>query len=39
MKQISGHKKLFMVKRYAHQNSKHIKTAMDKMEERNKKVV
>jgi len=39
MKRISGHKKLIMVERYAHQNSKHIKTVMDKMEERYKKVV
>jgi len=30
---------LIMVERYAHQNSKHIKTVMDKMEERYKKVV
>jgi len=39
VKRISGHKTLIMVERYAHQNSEHIKAAMDKLEERYKKAV
>ena len=35
---ISGHKTLIMVERYAHQNGEHINTAMDKLEDRYRKV-
>jgi len=34
VKRISGHKTLIMVERYAHQNGEHIRTAMDKLEDR-----
>jgi integrase len=34
VKRISGHKTLAMVERYAHQNGAHIRSAMDKLEER-----
>lgn len=34
VKRISGHKTLLMVERYAHQNGEHIRTAMDKLEDR-----
>jgi hypothetical protein len=36
-KRISGHKTLVMVERYAHANGAHIRTAMDKPEERYRK--
>lgn len=38
VKRISGHKTLIMVERYAHQNGEHIKAAMDKLENRYKKI-
>ena len=38
VKRISGHKTLIMVERYAHQNGEHIKTAMDKLEDRYRKI-
>jgi integrase len=38
VKRISGHKTLLMVERYAHQNGEHIGAAMDKLEERYRKV-
>ncbi len=38
VKRISGHKTLIMVERYAHQNGEHIGKAMDKLEERYKKI-
>jgi integrase len=38
VKRISGHKTLIMVERYAHQNGEHINTAMDKLEDRYRKV-
>jgi site-specific recombinase XerD len=34
VQRISGHKTLAMVARYAHQNSAHIQTAMDKLDAR-----
>ena len=34
VKQISGHKTLAMVERYAHANGAHIQTAMDKLQAR-----
>ncbi|MSR09704.1 MAG: site-specific integrase [Gammaproteobacteria bacterium] len=34
VKRISGHKTLIMVERYAHANGEHIRSAMDKLEER-----
>ena len=34
VKQISGHKTLVMVERYAHANGDHIQAAMDKLEDR-----
>jgi integrase len=37
VKRISGHKTLIMVERYAHANGAHIRTAMDKLEERYRK--
>jgi integrase len=39
VKRISGHKTLIMVERYAHQNGEHIKSAMDRLEERYKGVL
>lgn len=38
IKRISGHKTLSMVERYAHANSEHIQSAMDKLEKRLKGV-
>jgi integrase len=38
VKRISGHKTLIMVERYAHQNGEHINTAMDKLEDRYRKI-
>jgi integrase len=38
VKRISGHKTLIMVERYAHANGEHIKEAMNKLEERYRKV-
>ncbi len=38
VKRISGHKTLIMVERYAHQNGEHINMAMDKLEERYRKI-
>ncbi|PTQ78217.1 phage integrase family protein [Nitrosospira multiformis] len=38
VKRISEHKTLIMVERYAHQNGEHIKTAMDKLEDRHRKM-
>lgn len=37
VKRISGHKTLIMVERYAHANGAHIRTALDKLEERYRK--
>ncbi|MFQ5477608.1 MAG: tyrosine-type recombinase/integrase [Candidatus Binatia bacterium] len=34
IKRISGHQTLAMVERYAHANGEHIRTAMDKLDER-----
>jgi integrase len=34
VQRISGHKTLIMVTRYAHQNGEHVRTAMDKLENR-----
>ena len=34
VKKISGHKTLSMVEKYSHQNSEHVRAAMDKLEER-----
>jgi integrase len=38
VKRISGHKTLIMVERYAHQNGEHINSAMDKLEDRYRKI-
>lgn len=38
VKRISGHKNLSMVERYSHQNGSHIESAMDKLEERYRKM-
>jgi integrase len=38
VKRISGHKTLIMVERYAHQNGEHINAAMDKLEDRYRKI-
>lgn len=38
VKRISGHKTLIMVERYAHQNEEHINAAMDKLEDRYRKI-
>ena len=38
VKRISGHKTLIMVERYAHQNGEHIRAAMEKLEQRYRKI-
>ena len=38
IKRISGHKTLIMVKQYAHANGAHIQSAMDKLDQRYRKV-
>jgi len=38
VKRISGHKTPIIVERYTHQNGEHINTAMDKLEDRYRKI-
>lgn len=38
VKRISGHKTLIMVERYAHANGEHIRSAMDKLDHRYRKL-